>query len=248
MAEQRPYRVDVHFCTDQFAGRGVSQHVRRDFLAGQRRNSVCTTLNESIDPEPGVRLSVSTEEHGLARLATVYELAQCALRVRQQRALAYLPAFPVQRHKCMATIPTPDLNITHFQARRFGDACPDVPKKVQKSVFYPASLSRTVRNIEHGICLNLAQCHDRLRRRFLERNAADSTGPSDMCGITAADKPGKSSNGRQPLVSGLHRTASTILKVTEEVQNEFGADVVDPQLVVIFAEFPAEERDKQLEG
>ena len=59
MPEPSPDRVDVYLRAHQLAGCGVAQNVRSNSPTGQHRDLVRTTLNQPIDPEPGVRLSIT---------------------------------------------------------------------------------------------------------------------------------------------------------------------------------------------
>ena len=140
MSQQCPNRVEVHSRTHHFAGCSVSQHVRSYSPVDQGRDPAGTTLDEPIDPESGVRPSIPAEENGFTCLATLNQLRQCARGFRQQRALTYLAALSVQRHKSMAPVAEADLHITHSQVSGFGDSCPDMSKKVENRVFDAASL------------------------------------------------------------------------------------------------------------
>ena len=147
----------------------------------------------------------------------------------------------------MAAIPLADVQVGHSQLCRFGDTCPDISKKQQKSVFDPTPLRRAVRNVEQGIRLGLAQRYDGLLGRPFHRNAPDSTGPSEMGRITAADEAGEDTDGRQALIASLDGTAPVILKMTEELQNQFRRNVVNREPIIRFPELGADERHEQLE-
>ena len=97
----------------------MPQHMGRYFPPGQRRHLGRAALDDSVDAEPGERLSAPVEEDSLICGTAVDQLDQDAFDFRPQWALAYLSTLSMQGDERVAAIAAPDLQVAHSQLRGF---------------------------------------------------------------------------------------------------------------------------------
>lgn len=178
-------RIEIDTGLQQVAGAQVAHDMRCDRPVGQRRHVRRASLDEPIDPEPGIGPAMAADEDVVIVCPSVNEFAKGVLGTWPQRTLTDLASLAAEGNERMAAITPAELKIADLQSRRLRDPRASVVEKQQQGVFGSAPRRTAVGNREQSFHLVPGDPGDRTRHGFLGCDGVELRAPVEMGRVAA---------------------------------------------------------------